>query len=173
MNPLAERLGALVLRAAQTSTRVLGLDPGTRFVGLALSSADLRVAMPLRVLDRATVCVTPPATSPLQAHAEALHAIIASQRVSALVVGLPLDSLGQEGEACVKVRRYVKQLKLASLPVVFIDERYTTSASRHAFKSIGLSVARQQQAKDTSAATIILQNALDIGFLRPAPASKR
>jgi len=160
---LAEQLATLVLRAARTSTRVLGVDPGTRFVGLALSSADLRLAVPLRALDRAT----PPsprtgALAPADAHAHELRQLIAAERVSALVVGLPLDALGREGDACAKVRRYVKQLKLATMPVVFLDERYTSASCRHALTRAGVSAARQARTKDAAAAGLILQNALDI-----------
>jgi putative Holliday junction resolvase len=167
---LAERLGALVLRAAQTATRIAGIDPGSRFVGLALSSADLRRAEPLCALDRAS----PPARlgDEPQAdwHARELRALLAAERVSALVVGLPLDALGNEGEPCAKVRRYVAGLRLgadsasAGLPVVFLDERYTSAVCRHAFNELGLSAARQQRAKDTGAACVILQNALEIAY---------
>jgi putative Holliday junction resolvase len=94
-----------------------------------------------------------------------VRALIARERVSALVVGLPLDSLGNEGEACAKVRRYVQQLKLPPpLALVFLDERYTSAACRHAFKQMNVSAARQQREKDSGAASLILQNALDIAY---------
>lgn len=158
---VAQALAALVLRAAHSSTRVLGVDPGTRFVGLALSSPDFRLAVPHRALDR----TAPSADAAAGSHVRELHAILAAQRVSSLVVGLPLDALGREGESCAKVRRYVKQLKLGEqFPVVFLDERYTTASCRHALTRAGVSAARQARTKDTAAASLILQNALDIAY---------
>lgn len=157
---LGQQLAAIVARAARTSTRVLGLDPGSRFVGLALSSPDLRLAIPHRAFDRAAPGA---GAAPPNAHAAELRAVLAAQRVSSVVVGLPLDTLGREGEACAKVRRYVRQLKLgAQCPVVFLDERFTSAACRHALSRAGVGAAKQARTKDTAAASLLLQNALDI-----------
>lgn len=149
-------LAAIVRYALRTRTRVLGIDPGARAVGLAISSDDVRHALPLQVVDRRAVA------GPRE-HAAFMHAIVSRSAVGGIVVGLPLDSLGREGPACHAVRRYIASLRFGQIPLAFLDERFTTTISKQSMRDFNVSRKRQQNLKDTAAACIILQNALDIG----------
>lgn len=140
--------------AAATGMRLLGLDVGTRSIGLALSDTAQRVAAPLGVLQRGRIADD----------ARALAELIAARGVGALVIGLPLDMHGGEGPRCRGVRQFARNLQErgVALPVAFWDERLTTVAAERALIREG-DVSRRRRAglRDRMAATLILQGWLD------------
>ncbi|HST93587.1 MAG TPA: Holliday junction resolvase RuvX, partial [Microvirga sp.] len=97
--------------------RLLGIDLGTKTIGLALSDVERRIATPLETIKR--VKFTP--------DVERIRALIDRYEVGGLVFGLPLNMDGTEGPRSQATRAFVRNLKpLVPLPVLFWDERMST-----------------------------------------------
>lgn len=133
--------------------RLLGLDVGTKTVGLALSDPSLTVASPLQTIRR----------TKFTRDAEELEAIISEHGVGGLVVGLPLNMDGSEGRACQSVRQFATNLLARNdLPLAFHDERLSTAAvERMLVKEADMTRQRRAKVVDKAAAAYILQGALD------------
>jgi putative Holliday junction resolvase len=132
--------------------RVLGIDPGARRVGLALSDDEGRIASPhatLEVKSAATV-------------AGAIVAAAEAHQVERLVIGLPLQLDGREGESARRVRALAAKIaERCALPVVFWDERLTTRAAERALREGGVRGSKQRALVDQVAAALLLQSYLD------------
>ena len=132
--------------------RLLGVDLGTKTIGLALSDVERRIATPLETIQR--VKFTP--------DEERLRAVSARHGVGGLVVGLPLNMDGSEGPRAQATRAFVRNLgPLLALPVAFWDERLSTAAVTRALIDADASRARRAVLVDKMAAAYILQGALD------------
>lgn len=139
--------------------RILGLDLGSRRIGLALSAPGGTMALSLGVIPRT--------------HSERDLAAIASlareEGVERIVVGLPLSldsSLGEEAQRALAFREELA--RYTGLPVDTWDERLTTVAAEKALLQAGVKRAKRRQARDALAATFILQTYLD-SRQRPGP----
>ena len=134
------------------NSRLMGLDLGTKTIGLALSDVSLFVASPLETIKR----------TKFTADAERLLALATQYDVAGLVIGLPLNMDGTEGPRCQSTRAFVRNLeKLTDLPVVFQDERMSTQAVTRTLLEADASRARRAELVDKMAAAHILQGALD------------
>jgi putative Holliday junction resolvase len=132
--------------------RLMGVDLGTKTIGLALSDVSRSIASPLETIKR----------TKFTADAERLIALAKSHDAAALVVGLPLNMDGTEGPRCQSTRAFVRNLeKLTDLPVVFWDERMSTQAVTRTLLDADASRARRAELVDKMAASYILQGALD------------
>jgi putative holliday junction resolvase len=132
--------------------RVLGIDPGARRIGLALSDPEGQFALPLEAVQARGVEQT----------VQALAAEAARLSAERLVVGLPLRMDGGEGESARLARKLAERLHAATgLPVVLWDERLTTRAAERALAEAGARGARRKQAVDSVAAALLLQSYLD------------
>ena len=144
--------------------RHLGIDYGTRRIGLALSDEGGRLATPLEVLQ---------VTDPHQAVAP-ISALVEAEQVAVLVVGLPLNMDDSVGPAARAVREWGTGLsRTAGRPVVFVDERLSSFEAEQALrqrKQAGQRMTRQgrKQRLDAVAAAQLLQSYLD-GVLKPLP----
>jgi putative Holliday junction resolvase len=133
--------------------RLLGLDLGTKTIGLALSDVQRRIASPLETIKR--IKFTPDAAS--------LAAIATRHAVGGLVVGLPLNMDGSEGPRVQSTRAFVRNLKpILPLPVLFWDERLSTAAVTRTLLEADASRARRGALVDKLAAAYILQGCLDV-----------
>ena len=133
--------------------RVLGVDLGSRRIGLAISDEDRRVAAALSVLARTR--------SHAVDHAE-IAAVIAEMGANLVVVGLPLSLSGVAGPAAQTVQGEVTELRQSlPVPVEFSDERYTTVIARRALACGGRRPALRAAVVDKVAAAAILQTWLD------------
>lgn len=136
-------------------SRLLGLDPGTKTIGLAVSDGSLKVASPIDTIRR----------SKFTKDAEALAAICAERDVGGLVIGLPVNMDGTEGPRCQSVRQLAQNLieKAGFMqPIVFWDERLSTSAvERFLVDEADMTRKRRAEVVDKMAAAYILQGALD------------
>ncbi len=132
---------------------ILGLDLGTKTIGLALSDVGYMVASPLKTITRRKFT---------QDWAE-LAEVINSRSVGALVVGLPIQMDGTEGARAQATRSFVSEvLKRQDLPVAFWDERLSSNAvERMLTDEADLSRKRRAELVDKAAAAYILQGALD------------
>ena len=135
--------------------RALGIDFGTKRIGLAVSDPTGTVATPLDTIQRRA------GKRPPLAKMEQLGRDLT---VEHLVVGLPLDLQGEETDWCSEVRSMGDRLaERLGIPVSYVDERMTSVRAERAVRSLGLS--RQERERkdrvDAAAAQLILQAWLD------------
>lgn len=145
--------------------RLLGLDIGTKTIGLALSDVNLMVATPAALVRR----------TKFAKDAAQIAAMIKDQEVGGVVLGLPVSMDGREGPACQSIRAFAQNLDaylrregIDGVAIGFWDERLSTAAvERMLVSEADLSRARRKQVVDKVAAAYILQGALDA--LRQSP----
>jgi putative holliday junction resolvase len=130
--------------------RLMGLDIGTKTIGLALSDVERRLASPLDTIRRTR----------FRADAANLLKRAAEFRVAALVVGLPLNMDGSEGPRVQSTRAFVRNLPDGVL-VSYWDERLSTAAVTRELIAQDASRAKRAEVVDRMAAAYILQGALD------------
>lgn len=171
--PLARARGACYRRAMSSNlvplehfltlpdhARLLGLDLGTKTIGLALSDLERQIATPLETIRRVKFGLD----------AAALLRIAGRHAVAGLVIGLPLNMDGSEGPRVQSTRAFVRNLvPLTPLPIAFWDERMSTMAVTRTLLDADASRAKRAAVVDKMAAAYILQGALD-RLMRMAPA---
>jgi putative Holliday junction resolvase len=131
---------------------LMGLDLGTRTIGVAVSDIARRVATPLRTLRR----------DRFGTDAAALLALAAERRIGGVVLGLPRNMDGSEGPRAQSIRAFAANLaRLTQLPIALWDERLSSAAVERALIAADRSRARRAALIDKLAAAYILQGALD------------
>ena len=132
--------------------RWLGVDLGTKTIGLAISDVTLTIATPLETLRR----------SKFSNDAEALKTLIKKEHIGGLIFGLPLNMDCSEGSRCQSVRQFAENLeKRIDLPMIFWDERLSTVAVTRTLLDADASRKRRSEVVDKMAAAYILQGVLD------------
>lgn len=150
---LADAVSALPQRVP-----VLGLDLGTKTIGVAVSDLTRRIASPLETIARRK----------FSADAAHLLALAEREKAGLIVLGLPLNMDGTEGPRAQSTRAFARNLtKLTEIPIVFWDERLSTAAVERMLIDADRSRAKRAAVIDKLAATYILQSALD--SLNPQP----
>lgn len=140
------------------SGKLLGLDLGTKTIGVAVSDALRYTATPLETIRR----------SKFTADAARLLELVAENDAVGLVLGLPLNMDGSEGPRAQSTRAFARNLgQKTALPVVFWDERLSTSAVTRMLIEADTRRDRRAEVVDKLAASYILQGFLD--RLRLAP----
>ncbi len=137
----------------KSGTRLLGLDVGTKTIGLALSDVLMMIASPLETIKR----------TKFTRDAEALVRIAGPLDVGGLVIGLPVSMDGTEGPRCQSTRQFgTNLLEVLDLPIVYWDERLSTAAvERMMISEMDMTRKRRKEVVDKAAAAYILQGALD------------
>ncbi len=131
-------------------TRYLGVDYGTKRVGLAISDGLGLTARPLQVVARTAVVK----------RVQELHE---EYTVTTMVVGLPTGLSGQEGASAAGARALGDELSDATgIPVEYLDERFTSNLAEEALLQSGMKRRERRETVDKVAAAIILQDYLDI-----------
>jgi putative Holliday junction resolvase len=131
---------------------LLGLDIGTKTIGVATSDADRRLATGVETIARKT----------FTADATRLLALAGERRCAGFVLGLPLNMDGSEGPRAQSVRAFARNLaKLTELPIAFWDERLSTVAVERELIAADVSRSKRAAVIDEHAAIFILQGALD------------
>lgn len=133
--------------------RLIGLDPGTKTIGVALSDVTLMLASPYGSLKRGK----------LMANAAEIAAIARKEGAAGLVVGLPLSMDGTMGPAAQAAKDWARAVSDATaLPCALFDERLSSAAvNRMLISEADLTRARRAEAVDRAAAAYMLQAALD------------
>ena len=132
--------------------RLMGLDLGTKTIGVAVSDLSRTIATARTTLRR----------TKLSRDIEALRALIEGEGVGGIVVGLPVNMDGSEGPRAQSARDTAANLaKALALPVAFWDERWSTVAAERAMLDADLSRRKRARKVDQVAAAYILQGALD------------
>ncbi|HTJ03036.1 MAG TPA: Holliday junction resolvase RuvX [Methylovirgula sp.] len=152
MTPL--ELNAFADFAAQLTrgARLMGIDLGTKTIGLALSDVERRLASPLETLKRGKFSID---SAQMLAKADQFD-------VAAFVIGLPLNMDGSEGPRVQATRAFVRNMgALTPRPFLFWDERLSTAAVTRSLIEQDVSRAKRAAVVDRMAAAYILQGALD------------
>lgn len=132
--------------------RLIGIDAGTKTLGLALSDVTRTIASPLETIRR----------TKFKADAERLLALASEHQIAGFILGLPANLDGSEGPRAQSTRALARNLnKLTSLPILLWDERLTTAAAERMLIAADTSRKRRAEVIDKLAATLILQGALD------------
>ncbi len=141
------------LAAALAPTGALmGLDLGSRTIGVAVSDSLRQVASPLETIRRRK----------FSQDAARLLEIIAHRQLGGIVLGLPRNMDGSEGPRAQSTRAFARNLaRLTDLPITYWDERLSTVAAERALLEADTSRARRAEVIDHVAAGFILQGALD------------
>jgi putative Holliday junction resolvase len=143
-----EDLPPLLAREA----RLLGLDVGTKTIGMALSDVTRSVATPYDTIRR----------SKFTADAKTIREVVEKNQVGALVIGLPLNLDGSEGPRAQSTRAFARNLgPHVEVPMVFWDERLSTAAVERHLIEADVSRKRRAELVDRMAAAYILQGALE------------
>ncbi len=134
-------------------TPVVGLDPGEKTLGVAVSDISLTIASPLALIRRTR----------FTKEAEELFALMESRGAGGVVIGLPVNMDGTEGARCQSNRALARNLlRLRDLPIAFWDERLSTAAvERMLIGEADMTRSKRAEVVDRAAAGYILQGALD------------
>ncbi len=132
--------------------KLLGLDLGTKTIGVAISDSLRMSATPLTTIRR----------SKFTQDAEQLDTLIEENKAIGIVLGLPLNMDGSEGPRVQSTRAFARNLSARiSIPIVFWDERLSTSAVTRTLIEADVSRSKRAQVVDKLAASYILQGALE------------
>jgi len=147
IGPLTELAPALPPRGA-----LIGLDLGTKTIGVAVSDPDRRLATGIETIARKN----------FTGDAQRVLALAAERNVAGFVLGLPINMDGTEGPRAQSTRAFARNFaKLTSLPIMFWDERLSTAAVERELIAADVSRAKRAAVIDEHAAMFILQGALD------------
>ncbi len=135
-----------------SDARLLGLDLGSKTIGMALSDVSRSIATPYNTLRR----------TKFTKDAKTIRQIIETTQIGGLVVGLPFNLDGTEGPRAQSTRAFVRNLiPHIEVPIVFWDERLSTAAVERHLIEADASRKRRAEVIDRMAAAYILQGALD------------
>ncbi len=145
--PLVEIAPLLPARGA-----LIGLDLGTKTIGVAASDPDRRLATGVTTVTRKA----------FKTDAQTLLALAAERRAAGFVLGLPINMDGSEGPRAQSTRAFARNFeKLTQLPIALWDERLSTAAVERGLIEADMRRARRAEVIDQHAAAFILQGALD------------
>lgn len=145
--PLAEIAPLIAARGA-----LIGLDLGSKTIGVAASDPDRRLATGVETIARTT----------FSADAARLIALAAERKAAGFVLGLPINMDGSEGPRAQSTRAFARNLsRLTELPIGLWDERLSTAAVERDLIDADVSRKKRAQVIDQHAAAYILQGALD------------
>ena len=144
---LVDAIAVLPVRGA-----LIGLDLGSKTIGVAASDPDRRIAAPVETIARRR----------FNLDARRILDLAAERRATGLVLGLPISMDGSEGPRAQATRAFARNLaRLTALPIALWDERLSTAAVERALIAAEASRAKRKNVIDQHAAAYILQGALD------------
>jgi putative Holliday junction resolvase len=138
---------------------VVGLDHGSRRIGIAVGSEETGQAFARPALHRRAAI----------ADLDRIEALARAEGASTVVVGLPRNMDGSEGSQAAAARAFGAELSARGLAVVFVDERLTSWEAGERLSAEGRRPRRASGQKDSAAARLILQEYLDARVSPPAP----
>ncbi len=138
--------------------RIIGLDYGTKTVGVAISDEMKLIAQPLITIERKQA-------NKLRQTYAAIERIITEQDVELIVLGYPKNMNNTEGERVEATKEFKEALeRRTGLEVVLVDERLTTVEANRILEDTGVAISARKEHIDKMAAAIILQNYLDMEY---------
>lgn len=142
---------AQLREALPAGGRLMGLDVGTKTIGIAFCDAMWTIATPAELVRR----------TKFTADLDRLRSLTNSQQVAGMVVGLPLNLDGSDSPRTQSVRAFARNLQPLGLPILLWDERWSTQAVTRTLIDADASRARRADLVDKMAAAYILQGAID------------
>ncbi len=131
--------------------KLLGLDIGDKKIGIGMVNSIVLVPMPFSILVRTNI----------KKDISAIKKLASDQRINGIVVGLPFQMDGQEGEQAQKVRSFITKLaKQVDLPIIFEDERMTTKIANTMLGQGGVNRKQRALVDDQVSAQLILASFL-------------
>ena len=131
---------------------IMGLDLGTKTIGVAISDRLWSTATPIETIKR----------TKFTADADRLLELIKTREIGAIILGLPRNMDGTEGVRCQSTRAFARNLtRLTEVPISFWDERLSTVAAEKALLEADTTRKRRAEVIDHVAASYILQGVLD------------
>ena len=131
--------------------RVLGVDLGTRRVGLALSDPGRMISSPLETLPMGSE----------NALVSRLIQLCREKEVTTVVIGLPVSADGSEGPGCARSRRVAAKLADAGVPSELVDESWSSRDAEQVVREMGKSRRTAKKKVDAIAASLILRDYLE------------
>ena len=129
--------------------RLLGLDYGTKRIGVAICDSSRLIASPYAVLEASLFL-------------PGLDEILAAEEIEGIIVGLPVSLSGEEGPVAEAARSFAEEVAThTGKPVVLVDERFTTKVAEDVLIRGGVRRSKRRDIRGKMAATVILQGHLD------------
>ena len=136
----------------ENNSRLLGIDPGKRNIGLAICDENKKVATPLKVLQK----------SKFEVLIKEINQIIKENNIKGIVIGNPINMDGTSGKSSQSANDFAKNLsRNATIPITMWDERLSSEGSFKITKELGTNVSNRVNKLDKNAAAFILQGAID------------
>lgn len=140
------------LESVPPDRRLMGLDLGSKTIGVATSDRTRMIATPVETIER----------KKFTSDAQRLIAIAARENIGVIILGFPVNMDGTEGPRCQATRAFARNFaRLSPIPIVYWDERLSTAAVERMLIQADASRAKRDQVIDKLAAAWILQAALD------------
>ena len=143
--------------ALPSGGRLVALDVGTKTIGTALCDAGWCFATPAELIKR----------TKYSADKAVIEAMIARERATGIVIGLPLNLDSSDSPRTQSVRAFARNLTELGLPILLWDERWSTIAVERAMIAVDMSRAKRAERVDNAAAAYILQGAIDALMRQP------
>ena len=136
----------------ENNSRLLGIDPGSKNIGLAICDENRKVATPLKVIQKIK----------FQILINEINEIINENNIKGIVIGNPINMDGSLGKSSQSTSDFAKNLsKNITIPIVLWDERLSSEGSFKITKDLGTNVTNRVNKLDKNAAAFILQGAID------------
>ena len=136
----------------ENNSRLLGIDPGNRNIGLAICDENKKVATPLVVLQKSKFGVL----------IKKINQIIKENHIKGIVIGNPINMDGTSGKSSQSASDFAKNLsKNITIPITMWDERLSSEGSFKITKELDTNVTNRVNKLDKNAAAFILQGAID------------
>tara|TARA_Y100000590_G_C15033481_1_gene756050 strand:- start:45 stop:515 length:471 start_codon:yes stop_codon:yes gene_type:complete len=134
------------------NSRLLGIDPGNKNIGLAICDENKKVATPLKILRK----------NRFEALINEIKEIIKENQIKGIIIGNPINMDGTSGKSSQSANDFAKNLsKNITIPIGMWDERLSSEASFKMSKELGTNVSDRVNKLDKNAAAFILQGAID------------
>ena len=134
------------------NSRLLGIDPGTKNIGLAICDENKKVATPLKIIQK----------TKFQFLVKEINEIIKENYVKGIIIGNPINMDGSLGRSSQSAHDFAKNLsKNITIPITMWDERLSSEGSFKITKELGTNVTNRVKKLDKNAAAFILQGAIE------------
>jgi len=134
------------------NSRLLGIDPGKKNIGIAICDENKVVATPLKIIKK----------NKFQILLKEIQAIIKENDIKGIVIGNPINMDGSFGKASQSATGFAKNLSInITIPIVLWDERLSSEGSFKITRDLGSNVTDRVKKLDKNAAAFILQGAID------------
>ena len=135
--------------------RILGVDYGDSRIGLSISDQTKSIAFPFKTIKN---------NNSIDYLIEFFRKLMVEKKIESIVLGLPLGMNGKDTNQTKKVRLFSKSIKILGLPVFFQDERLTSISAKRSLIKENIKTGHNKWKIDERAATIFLQQFLDMNY---------